>query len=59
MYRKDQVKGIVAIVLFGLIGICFFVFGEDSEVTRYVAIIACGMWLVSMYIINKKFEKKD
>jgi len=59
MYRKDQVKGIVAIILFGIIGISFFIFGEESDVTRYVAIIACAMWLVSMYFINKKFEKKD
>jgi hypothetical protein len=59
MYRKDQVKGIVAIILFGIIGISFFVFGDESSITKYITLISCGAWLVSMYFVNKKFEKKD
>ncbi|NBG66293.1 hypothetical protein [Acidiluteibacter ferrifornacis] len=59
MYRKDQLKGIVAIILFGLIGISFFIFGDESTITRYVAIISFAIWLISIYFINKKFEKKD
>ncbi len=59
MYRKDQVKGIVAISLFSIIGVSFFVFGDDSPITKYTAMIAFLIWLVSIYIIGKKFDKKD
>ncbi|MDB9775209.1 hypothetical protein OAB47_03135 [Vicingaceae bacterium] len=59
MYRKDQVKGIVAIILFGLIGISFFVFGGDSTITKYTALGGCLVWLVSIYVIGKKFEDKE
>lgn len=59
MYRKDQVKGIVAVILFGIIGISFFVFGDESPITKYIALGAFLVWLVSIYVIGKKFEDKE
>lgn len=59
MYRKDQIKGIIAVSLFGILGICFFVFGEDNDILKFVALGCCIIWLISMFIVNKKFDKKD
>ncbi len=59
MYRKDQLKGIIAIVLFGIIGICFFVFGEDSPILKGVALGGVVAWLVSMVILNRKFKDRE
>lgn len=55
MYRKDQIKGIVAIILFSIIGISFLVF-PDSSLPEIISIFCFLMWLVAMYFINKKFN---
>lgn len=59
MYRKDQVKGIIAIILFGIIGVSFFVFGDESPLTKYIALGAFVIWLIATYFIRKNFEKND
>ncbi len=52
MYRKDQIKGIVAIILFASIGISYALF--DKEIAKIVAVIGLVIWLSTMYILNKK-----
>ncbi len=59
MYRKEQIKGIIAIILFGIIGISFFIFGRDSDLLKFVALGCFILWLISMFFVNRKFEKKD
>ena len=52
MYRKDQIKGIVAIILFALIGITYWL-TENDDVVVTVSIIALLIWLLSMYFLNR------
>jgi hypothetical protein len=52
MYRKDQIKGIVAIILFGVIGISYAILGE--EIAKGAAIAGIIIWFTSMYFLNKK-----
>lgn len=58
MYRKDQIKGIIAIILFGIIGLSFWLF-PDSSVPEYISIAAFLLWLLAMMLVNRKFEKKE
>jgi hypothetical protein len=53
MYRKDQIKGIIALLLFSIIGITFWLSGEE-DVSLYVSLGAFGIWLVSMYWLNRR-----
>lgn len=55
MYRKDQIKGIIALVLFACIGISYF-FNKNGDITMTVSIISVVIWLVSMYFLNKRNE---
>ncbi|MCB0803854.1 MAG: hypothetical protein HND54_10110 [Bacteroidetes bacterium] len=55
MYRKDQIKGIIALVLFGCIAIAYFFF-ENEEIAKTASIIGIALWLISMYFLNKKFK---
>ena len=34
-------------------------FGGDSTITKYTALGGCLVWLVSIYVIGKKFEDKE
>ncbi|MEQ8909942.1 MAG: hypothetical protein RIC95_12160 [Vicingaceae bacterium] len=54
MYRKDQIKGIIALVLFGALGLCYW-FTEDDDVMVTAGIIALLLWLGSMYFLNRRF----
>jgi len=54
MYRKDQIKGIIALILFGTIGLSYFLF--DKDVAKWVALVCTIAWLASMYFLNKKFK---
>jgi len=51
MYRKDQLKGILALILFGCIGLSYFFLGDET--TKWVAVFAIIVWLGSMYFLNK------
>lgn len=53
MYRKDQLKGIIALILFAIIG-CVYFFSKDDDLILTVCIIALFIWLVAMYFLNKK-----
>lgn len=53
MYRKDQIKGIIALILFGIIGISYYFF-EESDITVTISIVCLFLWLLSMYILNKE-----
>lgn len=55
MYRKDQIKGIIALVLFGIMGISFLLF-PDSAVPEYISIVCLIVWLIAMFLVNKKFK---
>jgi len=57
MYRKDRIKGIVALILFGTIGISYWILGE--EFTKWIAIVAIGVWLMTIYILNRKEKNKE
>jgi len=52
MYRKDQIKGIIALILFACIGLSYFFLGDDA--TKYVTVLAIFIWLGSMYYLNRK-----
>tara|TARA_R110002072_G_scaffold220291_6_gene377784 strand:- start:1859 stop:2020 length:162 start_codon:yes stop_codon:yes gene_type:complete len=51
MYRKDQIKGIVALVLFGLIALSYWLFGK--EIAKWVATGGFVVWLATMYFLNR------
>jgi hypothetical protein len=55
MYRKDQIKGIVALILFACIGISYFFF-QNGDVTKTISIIGIVIWLGLMYFLNRKKE---
>lgn len=52
MYKKDQQKGIIAIILFGAIGISYAFFSEAFA--KGVAVGGIIIWLVAMYLLNKR-----
>lgn len=51
MFRKDQIKGIIALILFACIGLSYFLFNE--EIAKWVAVAGVIAWLVSMYYLNR------
>lgn len=53
MYKKDQVKGIIALILFGIIGISYYFF-KDGDETLTISIICLLAWLLIMYVLNKR-----
>lgn len=53
MYRKDQKKGIVALILFGIIGVTYYFF-DEGDITLTVSIVCLFAWLVTMYVLNKR-----
>ncbi|MEX2379279.1 MAG: hypothetical protein WD530_00935 [Vicingaceae bacterium] len=53
MYRKDQIKGIIAIILFGIIGLTYLL-TKDDDIAVIVSSIAFVVWLISMYILNRR-----
>ncbi len=55
MYKKDQIKGIIAIILFSIIGIVYF-FSDDSSLLTTVSILAFIIWLVTMITINRRYK---
>lgn len=55
MYRKDQIKGIVALILFACIGISYYFF-KDGDVTKTISIIGIAIWLGLIYFQNKRKE---
>lgn len=52
MLQKDKIKAIVGATLIGLILLVFYFFGK--EVAKYAAILGFAVWLLTMYILNKK-----
>ncbi len=56
MYKKDQQKGIIALILFGSIGLTYALF--DKSTAKVVAVISIVIWLISMFMLNKK-NKED
>jgi hypothetical protein len=52
MKKKDQTKGIVALITFGSIFISYFIWGK--EIAKYVAIAGFAVWLGAMYFLNKQ-----
>ena len=51
MYRKDQIKGIVALILFACIGLSYLLF--DKDFAKWVAIVAIVIWLSTIYFLNR------
>ena len=56
MYKKDQQKGIIAIILFGAIGISYFFFSE--EIAKGTAVAGIIIWLIAMFLLNRR-NKSD
>ena len=52
MYKKDQQKGIIALILFGAIGISYVLFSE--KLAKIAAVAGFVIWLIAMYVLNKK-----
>jgi hypothetical protein len=53
MYRKDQIKGIIALILFSAIGLSYLI-TESEDISLIVSIICLGIWLVGMFILNRR-----
>ncbi|MEQ8625907.1 MAG: hypothetical protein RJQ00_01155 [Vicingaceae bacterium] len=54
MYKKDQQKGIIALILFGAIGMSYLFFSE--KVAKIAAVVGFAIWLIAMYVLNKKSD---
>jgi len=52
MYKKDQQKGIIALILFSAIGISYVFFSK--EIAKITAVVGFIIWLIAMYVLNKK-----
>lgn len=52
MLEKDKIKGIIALLVFGGIGLSFWLYGK--EVAKYVAVAGFAIWLTTMYFLNKQ-----
>jgi len=51
MYHKDKIKSVIALILFAIIGLSYWLFGK--EIVGYVGIGALVIWLGSMYFLNR------
>lgn len=54
MYRKDQIKGIIALILFGAIGLTYLL-TKDDDIALIVSSLAFIIWLISLYKLNRRF----
>lgn len=54
MYRKDQLKGIAALIIFGSIALIYFFFGKD--IAKIFAVVGFIIWIGTMYHLNKRKE---
>ena len=52
MYQKDQVKLVIALVLFATIGISYYLDGK-SILTKSIVAIAIVIWLATMAYFRK------
>jgi len=52
MKKKDKTKLIIAIAVFGSIGLSYFLWGK--EISKYFAAAGFVIWLCSMYFLNKR-----
>ena len=52
MKKKDQTKGIIALITFGSIFSSYFIWGKETA--KYVALGGFAVWLGAMYFLNKK-----
>jgi len=54
MYKKDQIKGLVAIILFSIIGVTYFL-SDSKDLLLTISIVAFIIWLISLYVLNRRF----
>lgn len=52
MHKKDRIKAIIAVVIFGSIGLGYWMFGKD--IAKIIAVIGFVIWLGAMYHLNKQ-----
>ncbi|MDA9783049.1 hypothetical protein OAD50_00370 [Vicingaceae bacterium] len=52
MKKKNQTKGIIALITFGSIFASYFIWGK--EIAKYVALGGFAVWFGAMYFLNKQ-----
>lgn len=56
LLKKDKIKIIVISILIGLLASSFFIFGKDSAEMKYVSGFCLVVWLITMFVVNKKYS---
>jgi len=52
VYKIDQIKVILALIVFGSIGVLHFFFGK--EVGKWAALFGLAIWFGGMYFLNRR-----
>jgi membrane protein YdbS with pleckstrin-like domain len=56
MLQKDKIKIIVVLTLIIAMGITYFFEGKESFVMKIVAGLSLVIWLVTLVLLNKKYN---
>jgi len=56
MLKKDKIKFLIFGILASLLIISLIIVGKDAIVMKYISGFCLGTWLITMFILNKKFK---
>ena len=54
LLRKDKIKIIISLLLTAINLITYFIIGKEGNTMKIVAVSSLVIWLITMYITNKK-----
>ena len=56
LLKKDKIKFLVFAILASILITALILFGKESIIMKYVSGFCLISWLITMFIINKKFK---
>jgi uncharacterized membrane protein len=56
MHQKDKLKLIVVVLLVMIMGTTYYFVGKESVVMKSVAVASFGVWLLTLFFVNKKYK---
>ncbi|MBW6483891.1 MAG: hypothetical protein K0B10_12645 [Vicingaceae bacterium] len=54
MNQKDKIKISIALILVSINLITYFLIGKEGYTLKIISATSLGIWLLTMYITNKK-----
>jgi protein-S-isoprenylcysteine O-methyltransferase Ste14 len=56
MHQKDKLKLIVVVLLVIIMGTTYYFVGKESVIMKSVAASSFGVWLLTLFFLNKKYK---